>query len=113
MQNKKITLTTIKSFIKREIKNDNLYIKQLSDFDGMVDGVRDVKDDFTKVKYKVEDADRNSLGIPGAWFVKQSSDSFRTYSDDNYIGYEIYNCCGSFILAMRRLYAPYHYSKNQ
>ncbi|MDZ4241142.1 MAG: hypothetical protein U1D31_03425 [Patescibacteria group bacterium] len=36
--------------------------------------------------------------------TRQSRDYFTAYADDKFIGYEITNCCGHFILAMARLY---------
>ena len=97
--NKKITLATIKSFIK---KNTELYIKNESNFDGMVDCVMPNKDvAFTKAERKDWCSD-NTLGIIGAWFVRNSRDSFSIYEDDQYTGYKVYNCCGSFILAIAK-----------
>ncbi len=98
---KKITRTTIKSFINREMKNGNLFIKNESSFDGMVDCIMPIKGGFTRVE--VSDSNNSyTLGVKGAWFVGQSRDHFTPYADDNFIGYEVYNCCGSFILAMAR-----------
>jgi len=99
----KTTLATIKSFIRREYKNNNLYVKQLSDFDSMVDCVTEIKDEFRKVA-GIDETNKNSLGIPGAWFIGGSRNSFDDYADDGYIGYKVYNSCGSFIIAMKRLY---------
>lgn len=101
---KKITRATIKSFINREMKNGNLFINKLSSFDGMVDCVMPVKSDFRKVEpcTRHENANKYTLGVKGAWFVGSSRDHFTVYADDNFIGYEVYNCCGSFILAMGR-----------
>jgi len=97
----KTTRATIKSFIKKEFKNGNLYAKALSDFNGMVDMVEDVKDDFSKVE-SIDINKNNTLGINALWLVGQSRDSFENYADNNYIGYKIYNCCGSSIIAMGR-----------
>jgi len=100
---KKTTLATIKSFVKREKNNNNLYIKVKSGFDGMVDCVMPVDDGFGKVKETTLLND-NTLGMEGAWFVGGNRDYFDDYADDNFIGYLISNCCGSFIIAMKRLY---------
>lgn len=100
---KKITLATIKSFIKREFKNGNLYIKQNSTFDGMVDCVIPVQSSFKKV-IEIDFENKYSLGIKGFWLVNQSHDYFTRWSDDNFIGYEVSNCCGISIIAMGRLY---------
>ncbi len=101
---KKITRATIKSFINREIKNGNLYINNKSSFDGMVDCVMPVEGGFRKVTEctRHDNAKQYTLGINGAWFVGQSRDHFTPWADDNFIGYEVYNCCGQFILAMKR-----------
>lgn len=92
------TLATIKSFIK---KNPELYISNRTDFNGMEDGVRDCSNQgfrpVTPAIHKYED----TLGIDGAWFVGSSRDSFRFYEKDGFSGYEIYNCCGKFILAIK------------
>jgi len=100
---KKITRATIKSFILREMKNKNLYVKVKSSFDGMTDCVQDVKDEFRKVE-KIDFDDKYTLGIIGLWLVGSSRDYFTEWSDDNFIGYKIYNSCGTSILAMKRLY---------
>ena len=96
---KKITRTTIKNFIKREIKNNNLYVKAKSDFDGIVDCVMPVKSDYMLATIPKVVTDYN-LGVSGAWFVGSSRDYFTPFEDGNFIGYEVYNCCGSFLLAM-------------
>ena len=47
---------------------------------------------------KAEASDRNeeySLGIKGLWLVGSSRDYFTAFENDQYIGYEIDNCCGS------------------
>lgn len=105
---KKITLATIKSFTRRQKRAGNLHINLLSSFDGMVDCVMPLQDGFQPVEY-TDKPSNNNLGVSGAWVVGQSRDSFEEYADEKCIGYKIYNCCGSFILAMKR--AQYeHYS---
>lgn len=86
---KKITLTTIKSFIKRQLKNENLYIKNENN-------------DWRKALAAQIHTDYNQ-GVSSAWFVRGSRDYFTEFANDLYIGYEVSNSCGSFILAMKRL----------
>lgn len=43
-----------------------------------------------------------TLGIREAWFVGRSRDSFKKYEDNNYTGVEVYNSCGSFVLAVKK-----------
>lgn len=92
----RITLATIKSFIK---KNQTIYIRNLSNFDGMVDCVMPCEHDMFRVAERAE-THRNALGIKGAWFVFGSRDYFMPYETDRMTGYRIGNCCGSFILAV-------------
>jgi hypothetical protein len=42
------------------------------------------------------------MGIKGAWFVGQSRDYFDAFENDNFIGYKVYNSCGSFYLAINK-----------
>lgn len=103
---KKVTLTTIKSFIRNNA--DKLLIKQKSSFDGMVDMVTESKDHFRKVDASKINFAKNSYGstqdhtygIPGAWFIEQSRDYFTPYETSEMIGYNVYNCCGEFYLAI-------------
>jgi hypothetical protein len=96
---KKITLATLKSFVKKN--KENLFINVTSEFDGMVDGISYCNDGFQKAKL-TEDNIKNTLGIQGAWLVGGSRNYFDSYEDDNYIGYNVYNCCGAFYLVIKK-----------
>jgi len=98
MSAKRVTVATIKSFAKKNAKN--LVIKNLSHFDGMCDGVRNCENPTFR------DASKVDVNVPytwniGAWFVGSSRDYFTSYSRDGFVGFEIYNSCGSFILAVK------------
>ena len=93
------TLTTIKSFIR---KNQALYISTKSSFDGMVDCVMPCDDKSFTLARAAEYWTKNNMGIVGAWFVLDSRDYISEYEDDQFKGYEVYNCCGSFILAIKK-----------
>jgi len=95
----KITITTIKSFIK---KNPNLFIKVRSEFDGMVDGITFNSDAAFNLAKPSDRHFANNMGIQGAWFVLNSRDWFNAFENDNFIGYEVSNSCGSFILAIKK-----------
>lgn len=100
---KKTTLATIKCFISTEAKRNNLYIKELSKFNGMTDGTEEVNDDFHLVDSKLINlGTQYTFGISKAWFVGYSRDYFTVFADEKYIGYKVHNSCGSFILAMDR-----------
>jgi hypothetical protein len=96
---KKMTLATVKSFIK---KNPELLISNRSSFDGMVDCVMPCNDQSFSPAIRVEDACNNRLGIQGAWFVLGGGDRFYEFENDQFKGIEVYNCCGQFILAVAK-----------
>ena len=105
VRKKKITLATIKSFIRKN--RERLFIKVGSRFDGMTDCVQDCEGDWNPIEdeRKTERSELrlnfdNTQGIRYAWFVGSSRDYFKDYKEGNYVGYEIYNCCGNFILAI-------------
>lgn len=96
-EDKKITLATVKSFVR---KNPNMYIKVGSKFDGMIDCVRNVDDDFSPIENTDLNVNR-TLGINGAWFVGGSRDYFQSYKHNGFDGVRVYNCCGDFVLAVK------------
>lgn len=95
----KITLATIKSFIKKN--EGKLYIKNESTFDGMVDCVMPCRDTGWKLAEK-SDNQAYHQGVKGAWFVGGSRDYFTPYEDKQFTGYEVYNSCGTFLLAVHK-----------
>jgi len=96
---KKITLTTIKSFIKKN--KDQLFIEKKNEFDGMVDGIMPTEGGFKKA-FESKTYSEYNLGLAGAWFVRNSRDYFTPFEDDQFKGFKVSNCCGSFILAVKK-----------
>lgn len=47
-----------------------------------------------------KDSNANTLDIQGVWLVGSSRDYITPYSENGLIGYEVYNSCGKFILAI-------------
>lgn len=92
---RKITLATLKSFAKRNA--ENLYVKCLSDFDGMTDCVQSIPD----AKWRKTPIDK-AYGHERVWLVGHRRDYFNLYEDETYIGIEAYNCCGTGILATKK-----------
>ncbi len=93
----KITLSTVKSFVKKN--RNQLFINVKSSFDGMVDGCMSEKRGFEPiVKYTFE---KETMGIKGAWFVGGTKNYFNAYNDEIFSGFEVSNCCGRFILAVK------------
>lgn len=97
---KRITLATLKSFAKRN--SDNLFVKNLSDFDGMTDCVEFEKNPTWKKSRFIDASNYYRTGIEGIYTVGNSRDYFTKYEDGEYIGIKIYNCCGSAILAIKK-----------
>lgn len=97
---KKITLSTVKSFIRKN--KDNLFLNLKSSFDGMTDMVETCKNSSFKKATETTGNLSYTLGIAGTWFVGSSRDYFSQYEDDQFTGIKVYNCCGSFILAIKK-----------
>jgi hypothetical protein len=102
---KRITLSTLKSFIRKN--SDNLFINVKSSFDGMYDccmavngGFKPVENDTTN-SLNATDYYNSTQGIKGVWLVGNSRDYFLSYEDDNFTGIEVTNSCGTFILAIK------------
>jgi len=95
---KKITKTTFKSLVKKN--EGNLYIWNLSHFDGTVDGRVSCKSTWRKVEPTTLHKD-NTLGINGVWLVNGSRDYFTPYNENGFTGIEVSNCCGHFVVATK------------
>lgn len=93
---KKITLATVKSFIKNSL--GDLHIQTLSRFDGMDDCVRQTNNpSFIQADIsKFNPADESQMGIPGVWFVRDSRDYFNVVNTPMWTGFEVSNCCGNW-----------------
>lgn len=97
---KKITLATIKSFIRKN--EGNIFIFEKSTFDGMVDCVMPTGNKEFVLAKKTDSNIQYTLGIEHAWFIGRGADMYRLYEDSQYIGYNIYNCCGEFNLVIKK-----------
>ncbi|MEO7048968.1 MAG: hypothetical protein ABI091_26935 [Ferruginibacter sp.] len=103
MQNK-ITLSTFKSFLKKN--EGKLFVNVKSDFDGMTDGVIPLHKGFeeaTKDKTVSKDSSYYdaTLGINGIWLVRGNRDYFNYYKDETFTGISVSNSCGHFIVATK------------
>ena len=43
----------------------------------------------------------NNLGVGGVWLVGQSRDRVQAFESDGLRGFYVYNCCGSWTVAVR------------
>ena len=90
----KITLATVKTFIKAE----GLLIETRTRFDGMTDGCERCGDTSIRPVELGAHFAENTLGIHGAWFVLRGGDYLRRLETQTHYGIEVYNCCGTFNL---------------
>ena len=98
---KKITMATLKSFVKKN--SNDLHINLQSAFSGYTDCVESVGNTFQKTSVKTSDVNyKHTLGVDGAWFVGSSRDYLNAFENDSFIGIEVYNSCGCFILAVSK-----------
>lgn len=94
----KPTIATVKSFIKKN--SGKLHILVNSRFDGMIDGCASTGETRFSQALPTEFHLENTLGIQGAWFVRSSRDYIKPFDDGKFWGYDVWNCCGSFIIAI-------------
>lgn len=95
---KKITRATAKSFVRKN--RAMLFIKAKSSFSGMSDMVEyDSKASFKIAKHN-ESNFNHTQGVVGLWLVGGNGDRFNHFENDDFVGIEVYNCCGSCILAV-------------
>ena len=83
------------------VKQNNLFIKVKSAFNGMIDGCETFNNGFEKAE-STDHCIKNTYGINGAWLVNGGRDYFTHYENDTMIGLEVYNACGSFVLATKK-----------
>lgn len=95
---KKITLTNVKSFIKKN--EGKLFLKCESSFDGMTDMVEYDKNAQFKPAKKTENNLKVTLGIEGVFIA--SWNMYTPFENEQFIGFEIYNCCGTDIIAIKK-----------
>lgn len=99
-QAKKITKATFKNFVKRNASE--LYVKEKSRFDGMTDGIEQLNTGFNLTGVDEERLKGDYAVIDGVWLVGGGRDYFTIWEDDTHYGIEVYNCCGSSIVAVKK-----------
>lgn len=100
----KITLATIKSFLRKN--EGSLFVSYDGYFDGMTDCYQPSLDKSIKPLEGSFDKDNKStLGFPALWFVGGSRDKFAPkeieFNGVKYTGFEVYNCCASFTILVK------------
>ena len=108
---KKITVATVKSFIKKN--RAALLVRVKSSFDGMQDMVDKNMDQRFKPAecrtwYDVESGNdipcnpdhKNHMGLRGIWFC--GGDTCNAFETETHRGFEVYNCCGNWFVAVAK-----------
>lgn len=99
-KSKKITIATVKSFINKN--QGKLLIMTASHFDGMQDMVTYSDNPKFYPLQKTENKCSNNLGFCGVWFVGRGDDMCSKYETEQLTGFSVYNCCGSWNIAIRK-----------
>ena len=108
---KKITIATVKAFIRRN--RASLLVRVKSCFDGMDDCVRENSDSVfapavarewfcheTGKYIACSQDNKDTLGIVGVWFCGRDwCDQIET---EEFFGYRVSNCCGTWFVAIAR-----------
>ena len=108
---KKITVATVKSFIKKN--RTALLVQTKTAFDGMQDGVRECnnrefipaqcREYYCNETFKyvpVPSENKHSMGIIGVWFTGR--DRCSAFETETHRGFEVYNCCGNWMVAVAK-----------
>jgi hypothetical protein len=90
LKTKKITMATLKSFVR---KSESLFVLAISSFDGMTDCVEQNNNQKLLAVSK-----ENAIGIQGVWCVGSSRDWFSFYETETHYGIKVSNSCGCGIL---------------
>lgn len=95
----KPTVSSLKALIRKN--KDNLLIRVKTSFDGMYDCTMPTGQKGFQKAVETSSFVQNTLGIEGVWIVR-GGDYVTAYDDGAVAGYEVYNCCGSFILGVAK-----------
>lgn len=94
---KKLTLTHLKGFLKKDPKN--LWISHRTAFNGMIDCVDTCDDQSFKPAVFNDEKVVQSVGVEELTVVGDSRDHITIYEDDDFYGLSVYNCCGESVVA--------------
>ena len=88
--------------IKISMNKHQLTTLILNSFDGMTDCVEyDRNATFSKVDSTKIDFEKRCFGIDGFWTVGSSRDYIKPISENGFTGFEVYNCCGTSLIAIK------------
>jgi len=96
----KVTLATLKSFIRNN--KENILVKVESNFDGMSDMVEYNSGAKWQLAKETDHCVEHTHGITGVWTVNGSRDYFSVYEDEQLYGIHCSNACGSWTIAIEK-----------
>ena len=96
----KHTMADLKRFVARNY-HSGLELRVESQFDGMTDCVESNPAARWVEAKPTTRCLENTLGIEGVWVVGNSRDRIKLTEVDGRIGFCVYNCCGSFTIAIK------------
>lgn len=101
---KKLNKNHFNNFVKKNA--ENLYMIVYQDFNGMVDMVEKVDQPEFKKVVKVQFQPCRDVLLRDAGdklkIAFRDGNSFDPYENDEYQGIEVYNCCGKFVVAVKK-----------
>jgi len=100
LETKKITAATFKAFVKRN--SENLFIRNLSDFDGNSDCIESVEDRSWRKTFITNSSFYEKSGVESVYMVGHGRDYFRLFEDKEFIGIHVFNSCGSCDLTIKK-----------
>ena len=98
MKERKATIATVKSFIKKN--RAALLVRVGSRFDPMTDCVQSASGaTFAPASDSIHPCENNA-GVSGVWFVGRSRDYVQRFQSGAIIGFEVSNSCGHWVVAV-------------
>ena len=97
---KKITIATVKAFIRRNMKAGTLLVRSDAEFSGMTDCVESNRDAAFVPAVACHD-NGNNVGVRGVYFVGSSGNYCTPFADGDVTGFRVSNCCGRWVVAAR------------
>lgn len=95
----KHTVAHLKKFVRDY--RDVLEIRCESDFNGMSDCIEHNPDAKWQPATERDSVPEHTLGVRGVWIVGRSRDRISYFSSKGRVGFFVYNCCGSFTVAVK------------
>lgn len=97
---RKITIATVKAFIRRNVKAGTLLVRSDAEFSGMTDSVECNRGAEFGPAVACHNHG-NNLGIRGIYFVGTSGNWCTPFAEGDLTGFRVSNCCGRWVVAAK------------